>query len=75
MKIYLQIYYLGCGNAAELQYSLFIPISIVYVMQQVANNSTSFALKLCIPPSGDDNTDSDTKSQHIQSLVTHGITD
>ena len=39
------------------------------------NNSKSFALKLHIPPSGDDNTDSTTRSQHIQSLVTHGITD
>ena len=32
-KIYLQIYYLGSDNAAELQYSLFISISIVYVIQ------------------------------------------
>ena len=36
--------------------------------------SMSFALKLCIPSSDDDNTDSATKSQHIQSLVTHNIT-
>ena len=33
MKIYLDIYYLGCDNAAKLQYSFFISISIVYVMQ------------------------------------------
>ena len=33
MKIYLESYYLGCDNAAELQYSFFIAISIVYVMQ------------------------------------------
>ena len=32
-KIYLEIYYLGCDNAAKLQYSFFIAISIVYVMQ------------------------------------------
>ena len=32
-KIYLEIYYLGCDNAAKLQYSFFISISIVYVMQ------------------------------------------
>ena len=37
--------------------------------------STSFALKLRIPSSGDNNTDSATRSQRIQSLVTHGITD
>ena len=36
--------------------------------------SMSFALNLCIPPSGEDNTDSATRSQCIQSLVTHGIT-
>ena len=24
MKIYLEIYYLGCDNAAELQYNFFI---------------------------------------------------
>ena len=70
MKIYLEIYYLGCDNVAELQYSFFIAISIVYVI----NNSTSFALKLHISPSGDDNTDSATRSQRIQSLVTHSIT-
>ena len=35
----------------------------------------SFALKLHIPPTGDDNTDSATRSQHVQSLVTHGIAD
>ena len=35
----------------------------------------SFALKLRIPPSGDDNTESATRSQRVQSLVTHGITD
>ena len=34
-----------------------------------------FALKLHIPSSGDDNTDSVPRSQHVQSLVTHGITD
>ena len=39
------------------------------------NNSTRFALKLHILPSGDDNTDSATRLQDIQSLVTHGITD
>ena len=33
IKIYLEIYYLGCDNTAELQYSFFISISIVYVMQ------------------------------------------
>ena len=33
MKIYLEIYYLGCDNAVELQYSFFTAISIVYVMQ------------------------------------------
>ena len=33
MKIYLEIYYLGCNNVAELQYSFFIAISIIYVMQ------------------------------------------
>ena len=33
MKIYLDIYCLGYDNAAELQYSFFIAISIVYVMQ------------------------------------------
>ena len=37
--------------------------------------STSFALKLCIPSSGDNNTDSATRSQRVQSLATHGITD
>ena len=55
MNIYLEIYYLGRDNAAELQYSFFTAISIVYVMQ--FNDSTSFALKLCILPSGDDKTD------------------
>ena len=40
-----------------------------------ATNSTSFALKLRIPPSGDDNTDSATRSKRVQSLVTHGIAD
>ena len=33
MKIYLKFYYLGCDNAAELQYTFFIAISIIYVMQ------------------------------------------
>ena len=33
MKIYLKICYLGCDNAAELQYGFFISISIVHVMQ------------------------------------------
>ena len=33
MKIYLEIYYLGCDNAAELHYSFFISISIIYMMQ------------------------------------------
>ena len=33
MKIYLKICYLGCNNAAELQYSFFIAILIVYVME------------------------------------------
>ena len=39
----------------------------------------NFALKLRIPPSGDDNTDSAsdsaTRPQRVQSLVTHGIAD
>ena len=35
----------------------------------------SFALKLCIPSSGDDNIDSATRPQCIQSLVIHAITD
>ena len=65
IKIYLKIYYLGCDNAAELQYSFFISISIVYVMQY---NSTSFALKLRI-------CDSATRLKRVQSLVTHGVTD
>ena len=38
-------------------------------------NSTGFELKLCILSSGDNNTDSTTRSQCIKSLVTHGITD
>ena len=37
--------------------------------------SMSFALKLHIPSSGYNNTDSTTRSQRIQSLVTHGIRD
>ena len=37
--------------------------------------SMSFALKWHILFSGDNNTDSATRSQRIQSLVTHGITD
>ena len=37
--------------------------------------STSFALELHIPSSGDNNTDSTTRSQRVQSLVTHGIRD
>ena len=39
------------------------------------NNSTGFALKLHILLSGVNNTDSATRSQHVQSLVTRGITD
>ena len=39
------------------------------------NNSMSFALKLCVPSSRDGNTDSATRPQHVQSLITHGITD
>ena len=35
----------------------------------------NFALKLRIPSSGDDNTDCATRPQHVQSLITHGITD
>ena len=35
----------------------------------------SFALKFCVPSSWDGNTDSATRSRHVQSLVTHGITD
>ena len=50
--------------------SLFLSQSFMW-----CNNSTNFALKLCIPSSGDDNTDSATRSQCIQSLVAHGITD
>ena len=34
-----------------------------------------FALKLCMPSSGNNNTDSATRSQCVQSLVTYGITD
>ena len=30
MKIYLKIYYLGRDNAAELLYSFFISISIIF---------------------------------------------
>ena len=37
--------------------------------------STNFAIKLCIPSNGDNNTDSATRSQCIQSLITYGITD
>ena len=40
-----------------------------------AITARAFALKLHIPPSGDDNTDSATRSQRVQSLVTHGIAD
>ena len=68
MKIYLEVYYLGCDNAAKLQYSFAQSFTR-------CNNSTSFALKLHIPPSRDDNTDSATRSQRVQSLVTHGIAD
>ena len=68
MKIYLEVYYLGCDNAAELQYNFSQSFTW-------CNNSMSFALKLRIPPSGDDNTDSATRSQRVQSLVTHGIID
>ena len=71
MKIYLEIYYLGCNNAAELQYSFFISISVINVMQL----STSFALKLRIPSSGYDNSDSAKRSQCSQSLFTQDITD
>ena len=35
----------------------------------------NFALKLCILSSGDDNTDSGTRPQCIQNLVTHAMTD
>ena len=35
----------------------------------------SFAFKLHIPPSEDDNTDSATRLQRVQSLIRHGITD
>ena len=35
----------------------------------------NFALKLHIPSSGDDNIDRATRSQHVYSLVTHGIAD
>ena len=35
----------------------------------------SFAIKLHILSSGDNNTDNATRSQHIQRLITHGITD
>ena len=37
--------------------------------------STSFALKWCIPSSGDNNIDSATRLQRVQSIITHGITD
>ena len=37
--------------------------------------SMSSVLKLCMPSSGNNNTDSATRSQCIQSLVTYGITD
>ena len=38
-------------------------------------NSTSFALKLHIPSNGDNNIDSATRPQCVQSLITHTITD
>ena len=38
-------------------------------------HSTSFALKRSIPFSGDNNTDSATRPQRVQSLIAHGITD
>ena len=37
--------------------------------------NTSFALKSRISSSGDNNTESATRSQCVQSLATHGITD
>ena len=37
--------------------------------------SMSFALKSRISSSGDNNTDSTTRSQYVQNLATHGITD
>ena len=56
---------LNCSIAPLFLSQLFVP----------CNNSTTFALKLHTLPSGDDNTDSATRSQHVQSLVIHGITD
>ena len=35
----------------------------------------SNCIELRIPPSGDENTDSATRSQRVQSFVTHGIAD
>ena len=71
MKIYLKIYYLGCDNVTKLQYGFFISISIIYVTQQQHKICTQITHAV----QGDDNTDSATRSQHVQSLVTHGITD
>ena len=64
MKIYLKIQYLGYDNIAELQYRFYI-----------FNVQNKFSLKLRIPSSRDNNTDSTTRSQHVQSLVTHDIAD
>ena len=69
MNIYLEINCLVCNNAAELHYSFFISISIAYVTAGVLHSNYTYH------PVGDDNTDSATWSQHVQSLVTHGITD
>ena len=56
---------LNCSIAPLLLSQLFVP----------CNNSTTFTLKLHILLSGDNNIDSATRSQCVQSLVTHGITD
>ena len=59
MKIYLEI-----DNAAKLHYSFF-----------TFNIQHEFCTQLHILSSGDNNTDSATRSWSVQSLVTHGITD
>ena len=65
MNIYLKIYYLGCDNAAELQYRFFI-----------FNIQHEFYTQIMHIPSssGDHNIDSATRSQCVESLVINGIT-
>ena len=64
MKIYLEIYCLGCNM------QLNCSIASLFLI-----HSTRLALKLHIPSSGDNNTDSATRSQCLHSLITNGITD